>query len=198
MGTTATAGIRWIDAEPGEAEPVVARLSRSIGLPSWAPDVIGLALRFETPVGPADLELSTTGIGVPGRFVLVPRRSPAGATFGTLLPYRAKNGAILVCARSAADQPLPADLDGIADSLRSHPWRLRLYFASPTGRWHPFADLALRCGADRDDAELRFDAVRRPLPGAGSYAWVRRLRQPSYLLVQDGNGRPSPPRSSAG
>jgi hypothetical protein len=185
IGTPAKSGIRWID-DPSEApEPVVGRLSRSIGLPSRLPDVIGLALRIQTTVGPADLELSTTGIGVPGRFMLVPRRSPSGATFGTLLPYRAQPGPILVCARDAAARSLPADLGAIAASLRSRPWLLRLYFASPTGKWHPFADLVLRCAADQDDAALRFDAVRRPLPGARSYRWVRLLRQPSYHRVQD-------------
>ncbi len=38
--------------------------------------------------------------------------------------------------------------------------------------------------ADQEDRGLRFDSVRHPLPGAGTYRWVERVRQPSYLRVQ--------------
>jgi hypothetical protein len=184
IGDGTASGIEWIDRAPGPPERVIARLSRSIGMPSWSPDVIGLALRLDTGTAVADVELATTGVGVPGRFALIPRRSPSGATFSTLLPYRSARGPILLCARSPRDEPLPADLDGIDRALRARPWRLRLYVATPAGRWHPFADLALRPADAQDDRDLRFDAVRHPLPGAGSYGWVRSLRQPSYHRVQ--------------
>jgi len=174
-------GIAWIDAPvAGTVVPVAARVSRGVGLPSWLPDVYGLALRTESSEGPADLELSSSGIGVPGRFLLVPHRSALRGTLGTLLPYEGTRGPLMVCARTTVG---PAS-GSAEEASPTEPWRLRLYAAAPAGRWHPFADLTLRRGAAKDDASLRFDAVRHPLPGAGTYEWTRALRQPSYHLAQ--------------
>jgi hypothetical protein len=184
IGGTVESGIRWIDDAPPSPVPVVARLSRSVGLPPALPDIIGLALRCEADGRPVDVELATTGIGVPSRFFLLPHRSPSRGTYGSLLPYRSTRGPVLLCARGVSGRMLPAGVDEIADALRAEPWTIRLYFATPTGKWHPFAQVDLRTAAQQDDRDLRFDAVRHPLPGAGTYRWVERLRQPSYLRVQ--------------
>jgi hypothetical protein len=165
-------------------------VSRSIGLPSALPDVIGLALRLEVDGRPADIELASTGFGVPLRFALMLHRSPSRARLGTLLPYRGEAGPRLLCARTLAPRSLPAGVRALDTALTQEPWRLRLFFASPGGKWHPFADVTLRAGADRPSDDMRFDAVRHPLPGAGTYPWVRALRQPSYELAQDA---PDPP-----
>lgn len=174
-------GVTSFDAPSAAETAVIARLSRSVGLPTGVPDVWGLAVRID-PDG-ADLELSTTGIGVPGRFVLQPRLSPAGGVFGSILPARTPGGPVLFAALADDPQRLPHDLAGIAAALRGRPWRLRLCIARPRGRWHPFATLELR-PADASDEGLRFDAVERPLRGTDSYPWVRRLRQPSYHLAR--------------
>ncbi|MFE7845851.1 hypothetical protein ACFUTX_11745 [Microbacterium sp. NPDC057407] len=194
-------GIAWIDGLdtatadgagiphsdiPGDSLAVRARVSRSVGLPSWLPDVIGLALRVDIGGTPADIELSSSGTGVPGRFLLAPRWSAAGGTFNTLLPYRGSRGPVLVSARSVEPDTLPANLAALRRELAARPWRVTLAFATPAGPWHPFADVILRAAPDQDDTDLRFDAVRRSLPGAGWYRWIRVLRQPSYRLVQDG------------
>src|SRR5215217_6631521 len=86
-------GVEWLDA-PG-TDSVQARFSRSAGLPSRLPDVLGLALRL-TPSdggasgasdsgasgasdggasggGAADVLLSSTGWNLPGRFLLQPK-----------------------------------------------------------------------------------------------------------------------------
>jgi hypothetical protein len=187
--TAPSAGIRWIDHAPASPVAVTARLSRSIGLPAPLPDVLGLALRISTDEGFADVELATTGIGVPGRFLLRPHRTPSRAVFGALFPYRGSRGPVSLCARpvfvkTLPQRMLPADLPGIAEALRTEPWRLRLYVARPNGRWHPFASVTLRTADDQDDRELRFDALRHPLPGAGAYRWERLARQPSYRVAQ--------------
>jgi hypothetical protein len=184
LGTSISSGISWVDDAPRAPVSVTARVSRSAGLPAPLPDVIGLALRVTTGEGSADLELASTGIGVPGRFMLVPRRSPSRATYGMLIPYRSSDGPILICARSVPDRRLPSDLPGIADALAVEPWRLRLYFARPTGLWHVFAEMTLQTSADQDDHALRFDAQRRAVPGAASYRWEWLARQPSYRLAQ--------------
>ena len=185
LSGAARSGIRWIDEPMDEPLPVTSRLSRSVGLPPALPDIIGLALRFAAEGRTVDIELASTGLGVPSRFVLSPHRSPTRARFGTLLPYRSARGAVLVCAIPVSRQALPAAVPDLAAALAGEPWRLRLHHATPTGKWHPFAELTLRLAGNQDDAHLRFDAVRHELPGAGTYRWTRLLRQPSYRLVQN-------------
>ena len=184
LGTSVTSGISWIDDPSPAPVAVTARVSRSVGFPAPLPDVIGLALRVTTDEAFADLELASTGIGVPGRFALVPHRSPSRATFGVLIPYRSSRGPVMICARPFPVRTLTSDLQGIADALTFEPWRLRLYFATPIGRWHPFAEMALRTSADQDDHALRFDAQRNAVPGATSYRGEWLVRQPSYRLAQ--------------
>jgi hypothetical protein len=179
------AGIEWIDRLPeGGTQTLRARLSRSVGLPSPLPDVLGLALRFETAAGPADLELASTGFGFPSRFWLAPQRSPSRARLTTLFPYQGSRGPVLIGARTLSPQSLPTEASDLAVALTAAPWRLRLYHAAPRGLWHPFATLELVHEPGPLDTGLRFDAVRHPLPGAGVYAWSARLREPSYRLVQ--------------
>ncbi|WP_238439572.1 hypothetical protein [Microbacterium sp. JZ31] len=185
----APSAVGWIDDVRGKPVEVTARLSRGVGLPDNLPDVLGLALRLHDNDRHADVLLSSTGIGFPFRFVLVPRRSATGATFGSLLPYRSSRGPVLICARSVPSRVLPADLEGLRRSLQEQPWQVRLYHAAPTGRWHPFADVLLRPAAEPDSAELRFDPVGHPLPGYTTYSWVRRLREPSYRAAQRGTSR---------
>ena len=181
-------GIAWIDDRgPGTPPAVTARFSRGASLPAALPDVLGLALRVTTPDGPADLLLSTTGFRVPGRFALAPRRAPSGAWFSSLMPYRGTRGPVQVAARSRSPRSLPARMEDLHGRLTGEPWRLELLFATPTGRWHRFADLELTAVEGRIDAPApRFDAVRHPLPGAGTYGWTRRLREPAYARARRG------------
>lgn len=177
-------GIGWIDDPPDGQVEIVARVSRSVGLPPALPDVYGIGIRWEHEGAPVDLELSSTGIGVPGRYLLMPRRTPSRVTLSSMLPYRTARGPVLLCARTVPARRLPGDLAGLRRSVDEKPWTLRLYFASPRGRWHPFADIRLTRSRPDDDPKLRFDIDRHPLPGTGTYAWVRALRQPSYRLAQ--------------
>jgi hypothetical protein len=196
-------GIRWIDEPPvSGAQRVTARVSRGIGLPPALPDIIGLALRIETPDGPADLELSATGRGVPGRFVLLPHRSASTPWYGTLLPYRGSRGPVLVAARTRRPSDLPTVDADLARRLAHDAWELELFSASPTSRWRRFAEVRLTApdagGGQGEEvvdvsphetvggAELRFDAVLRPLPGAGTYRWTEDLRRPAYRRAQRG------------
>lgn len=185
LGTDVVSGIEWIDAPPAPRVEVIARLSRAAGLPTVLPDVIGLALRGAQDGVPFDIELASTGVGFPARFVLLPHRSPSRVTLSTLLPYRASTGAaVLICVRPIGTRSLPAGGAALTAALAEDPWRLRLHFAAPIGRWHPFADVILRLSSDQTDDELRFDSVRHPIPGASAFDWVRSIRQPSYEMVQ--------------
>ena len=180
----APAGIDFIDHPHTSELPVSARVSRSVGVPAPLPDVIGLALRFETTGRPADVLFASTGFGVPSRFWLAAHRSPSRARLTTLMPLRTPDGPILLAARTLEPGNLPTDPGALASALDETSWRLKLYHARPLGLWHPFAVMELWREPGAVDTVERYDPVRHPLPGTSTYTWVRRLREPSYLRVQ--------------
>lgn len=177
-------GIDFIDHPHTSELPVTGRVSRSIGIPAPFPDVIGLALRFETTTGPADLLLASTGFGVPSRFWLAAHRSPSRARLTTLMPLRTPNGPLLLAARTLEPNNLPTDTGELGSALAETSWRLTLYHAQPLSRWHPFAVVELWREPGAVDTVERYDPVRHPVPGTSTYPWERRLREPSYLRVQ--------------
>jgi len=182
----ATAGTAWIDERSDGETEVVARLSRGAALPAALPDVIGLAVRIGADEG--DLLLSSTGIGVPGRFLLRPSRSPSAAVLSTLMPYRGAAGPVLVAARPRAPQRLPARMEDVRERLAVTPWRLDLLFATPLGRWHRFGELELAPTGVLDAPSPRFDPVLRPPRGAGTYDWAAALRRPAYAVARRRTG----------
>lgn len=195
----ARSGIAWIDDVPvGRVE---ARLSRGIGLPVPVPDIWGLAFRQVTPgdrhsaeeassmaaSSSGDLLLSTVAsLGAPGRFVPVPRLSPWGARFTTVMPYRSAGGPVLVGALTVSGAPASATTTGQARELGRTPWILHLLWAGPRGRWRVFATLTLSApGGDVvERQDLRFDPVVSAPAGAGTYAWTRVVREPSYRAAR--------------
>lgn len=175
-------GLDWLDT-PG-TDAVESRFSRSAGLPQRLPDILGLALRV-TPSGaaaaggPADVLFASTGWRLPGRFLLQPKLDAASATLTTLMPYRGRNGPVLLGLRT---KQLPEG------SLSAGEWVLELYWAKPTGPWRRCGELSLRAAREPRDTPLRFDPLKNQPPGARTYAWTRRLRERSYLAAQ----RPAP------
>jgi hypothetical protein len=185
--TRARSGIAWIDDRPTGDVVVSARLSRGAALPAVLPDVLGLAVRVGADGNDGDLLLSSTGIGVPGRFLLAPRWTPAGALLSTLMPYRGANGPVLLAARSTSPSTMPARMEAIRAALSTSPWTLDLMFATPAGLWHRFGELELTpTPGPIDGATPRFDPVLRPPRGAGTYPWTRALREPGYSVARDG------------
>lgn len=184
-GSTPT-GVEILDHPPAAEIAVTARASRSLGVPAPLPDVIGLAVRLGAPAGPADVLFASTGFGVPSRFWLAFQRSPSRARFTTLFPYRSARGPVLLAARTIEPGNLPTEPGELAAALERTTWRLRLYSASPTGLWHPFAVLELgRVAGSPLDTTDRYDPVRNPLPGSDWYPWARRAREPSYARAQE-------------
>ena len=181
-------GIDWLDS-PG-TDQVVARFSRSVGLPQALPDILGLALRVspsgdaaaadDAAAGPADVLFASTGWGMPGRLLLAPRLDVAGATMTTLMPYRGQRGPVLLGVRTRSLPP---------GSLASGEWVLGLHWASPGGPWRECGELRLHAGGNPADIPLRFDPLENQPPGAEAYGWTRRLRKPSYRAAR----RPAPP-----
>jgi hypothetical protein len=94
-------GVSWLD-DAGTDE-VLLRFSRSVGLPTALPDVLGLAVRVPLQEGGhADLLLASTGAGRWGRFLL--RLTRRRATFySSLIPYQAPTAPLLVAAAATND-----------------------------------------------------------------------------------------------
>lgn len=169
-------GEEWFDTL-GE-EPVLARISRSVGLPDALPDVVGLALR----IGDSDVLLATTGRGPIGRFTLRLRRSVVDGPFTSLMPFKGTGGAVLLAARREGPGP---DVTTLSE-LRSHGQELRwgLYYSRLRGPWTRFASLRLTV-SDNQSQAVRFDPVGRPPAGLSAYGWSRALRVPSYGIAQE-------------
>ena len=167
-GSAASSGSAWLD-EPGRDE-VVVRVSRAIGLPDAVPDIHGLAVRVPTPAGVGDLLFASTGWGLLGRFVLTFGGGPESRPMTTLLPYRTAEGPALLGLRAIAAQVY------------------EMSWCRPRGEWHAFAELRLTDDEAPNQA-MSFDPVRNQLPGLTQYAWVRRLREPSYRTARKSRQR---------
>jgi hypothetical protein len=88
-------GARLLD-EPGEHRCVL-RISRGVGLPDGRPDVLGVAVRVEGQDLLFATVLAATGAG---RHVLAPARSFADRPLSTILPYRTRDGLVVLTLRS--------------------------------------------------------------------------------------------------
>jgi hypothetical protein len=181
-GTSERFGAVWLD-EPGE-DRGLGRLSRSIGLPAALPDVLGLALTFQTADGKRhDLLLATTGLTVLTRFVLIPRRDPIGSGYTCLLPYVADRGSVVLGATPMGARS--AGRGGDRDRRTAVELSFRLLVAPPWGTWRQFATLDLTARPDREaDPPLRFDPVLNPLPGLRWSPFLARLREPAYAAAR--------------
>jgi hypothetical protein len=194
-GTSEQFGAVWLD-EPGE-DRGLGRLSRSVGLPAGLPDILGLALRFETAGGKRhDLLLATTGLTALTRFVLIPRRDPAVSPYTCLLPYVTDRGPVVLAATplgaGSTGRGVDPDVGPAADLS------FRLLAAPPLGTWRQFGTLDLTARPDREiDPPLRFDPVLNPLPGLRWSPLLARLREPAYAAARRHapSGRDTPERS---
>jgi len=180
-------GIAWLDT-PG-TDRVQARLSRAAGLPPALPDVLGLALRVPAGSGWSDLLLASTGLSRPGRFVLLPHQDLSSAALTTMMPYRGSRGPVLLAARTVEPAGgLPSAPKAFRRALAGRSWTLALYYGRPWGKWQRFGTLRLGLDPLQPEPGIRFDPVLHPLPGAGTYEWTRRLREPGYAQAR----RPRP------
>jgi hypothetical protein len=166
---------------------VVARVSRSVGLPHALPDIIGLAVRLQGGEH-GDVFLASTGLGVPSRYLLRLLFRADRARYSTILPYRGGRGPVLIAARTLFGPPLPARPRELATALTDDEWVLGLYHARPLGRWHGFGTLTLRFAPEGEgvDTDRRLDPVLRVPPGAGHYPWIAGIREPAYRVARRG------------
>jgi hypothetical protein len=178
--TAAATGVPLLDRL--SVTPVLARWSRATNRPTDSIDVDGLALRLQGvgDEGDADLLFSSTGSGIPGRFILQPRRPGRPGPMSTLMPTTSPMGPLLLriepAGRADPRQPCPT-------------WTLSR--ASLLGRWHSIG--VLQVSWQTTDDPVRFDPVRHPLAGAPAYRWVHAIREPAYRAARHGAPRPASP-----
>ena len=194
VASAEASGALWVDTlGPREA---LVRFSRGVGLPPWAPDVQGIAVRLPERRSHTDLLFSSTGLRGPGRFVLVPRRSVLAGPASTLMPFRGPDGPLVLAVEPAEEDRTrtPTQAEGAvpADAPSPSGTRWRLLWSGVTGAWHPFAELVV--GDDAGplvERGTRFDPLGASPPGLPSYRWAAALRRPAYRLSQLlGRGRP--------
>lgn len=156
--------------------PVVARLSRGVGLPHPLPDFNGIAVRFldAHAAGRHQGLLLTTAASQPVlRHVIHPAPSFRHSGFSSVLPYRDEAGT----RRLFRCDPLPvAALGDVHDAL---PLVLQLRIATLLGPWEPAATVTLTEVASEPPGGVRFDLwhTTTELVPVGL---LNRLRAPAY------------------
>ncbi|GIG28156.1 hypothetical protein [Cellulomonas marina] len=152
---------------PGHELAVVARRSRSVGLPAPLPDVDGLALRWGPADAPHDVLLASTGTGPLSRFVLTLRRPGVEGTLGSLMPYRSRLGPLVLF---AAPEGAPGR------------WTLRAAVGT-----QPLHDVgALTLDEESHDTPRRLDPVLHPPAGVTTYGWAAAVRLRPYRAARGG------------
>jgi hypothetical protein len=153
---------------------------------------MGLALAIDGAAGARhDLLLASTGLGRLSRFMLTPRRDPSSACYGSLLPYTAASGPVLLAAAPvrAAGGEVPA----IPRYPSSTPLRFRMLAAAPSGDWHEYGLLHLTArDAAEPDPPVSFDPVLNPLPGLCFSTPLAQLREPAYAAARRRTARGRP------
>lgn len=169
----------------------VVRLSRGLGLPAGAPDVLGLAIKVFDAGGEGDdldLLLARSGSGAIGRRLLVPARDFTSGLFSSLLPYATPGGhkgPVTAAIRQDGADIGPASLEVLRHADTAG---LTIGLAMDGGR--TIASVAVRDRLEDDvSADLRFDPSHHggPLRPVG---WVNRVRMPVYAESQDGRDAP--------
>ncbi|WP_152528372.1 hypothetical protein [Saccharopolyspora rectivirgula] len=168
--------------EAGTRNPVLARMSRGIGLPGDVPDVLGLSIRLLDAGGPSrhwDFALASCGWG-PAQVIPFPARSWDRARYSTLAPYRLHKK--LVWLSATIDELPGASLEAVERGLRTGPLRATLHWRGGVrGKWQPFAQLELHTQR-QDEERLGYDPMlHRPQELQLYPQWLAKVRELAYV-----------------
>ncbi|MGA9872213.1 MAG: phosphodiesterase [Rhodococcus sp. (in: high G+C Gram-positive bacteria)] len=168
---------------------VVARLSKGLGLPWGALDVVGLAFRLPATAGadtPWDVLLASAGIGSLGRMLPLPTTSWNDANFSSLMPLRFDGRMWWLRARLLTPHLRGMDLGAPTDALEAPGLMFAIDQAQGSGAFEPLATLR-STGALSDaaqsagDGKFGFDpAVNSPASVRPQPEWLRDIRQSAY------------------
>jgi hypothetical protein len=188
-GLLTPAGELSLGAAAFESErEAIARLSRSLGLPEWAPDPWGLGLRIPDAYGQGrhqDILMVSSARAAIGRHAPLPTRDLGARPLCTLLPYELNGRLILIGARLAGGRGRVAKL---GELRQREPAELdfEIEVAGIRGDWQPVARLSLKRRLPAEAVE-RLDLDPTNTGGGLRLAgWLNRLRGPSYRRSQEG------------
>lgn len=162
-------------------ERALVRLSRGIGLPESAPDILGLAIKL--PDLGHDFLLATSGEGALTRHLLVPAGGYFKRPYSSVLPYEIDERLVVFGARAdaALENASEDELDDLEDLVERGRVRFDLTWG-PAGRDDiaTFGSLELRSPYG---GELAFNPFNTygPVKPAGA---LNRLRRESYGASQ--------------
>lgn len=125
--------------------PVLARISKGVGMPLGLPDVLGLAVRvLDRHERPWDLVLATTGTGAWGRFLIQPVPGWSQARYGSLMPYRFEGGpAEWIFAEPDAGQPDTPSLGALSAYAKNHRLGFTIQASTRTGPMRTLAEVTI-------------------------------------------------------
>ena len=169
--------------------PVVARLSRGIGLPQHLPDVLGLALRVPSDAGPIDVLLASVAPGRLGTYVLLPSPRWTARRFSTLLPYVGPEGAVVLGAQATRDDAGSARLDEASATIAAGGLHLDVLERLHGKDWRVVGRLTLDSGAD--PVPEGFDPMRHAHPALRLARPFTGIREAAYTGSRRGRAAPA-------
>lgn len=168
---------------------VLVRLSKSIGTPAAAPDLLGVALRLDTADGPLDLLFSTTGRRRATRLLLAPATGWCHRPYSTVLPYRLHDGLTTPALEPVVrERRIGASLDAAREAVRAAPLVFAVTEPAPAGGRRAVATLELTSVVPGDDDPVAFDPVRNAHPALRPARVLTGLRRRSYIGSRRGRG----------
>lgn len=184
--------------QAGEERAVVARLSRSVGLPEPLPDLLGFTLRIEDGFGPGedmDLALISSADGL-GHFLLLPTLSGfLGRPYSSVMLYeiagRKRLFGVLPMTRPADGSPARS-IPQLLRTFDHEDLRFRFAVATPRGTFCPFGEIVLdRRLPDEETEAIAFNPARS---GAGIRAAgpLMGIRGAAYVGSQRARGALGP------
>jgi hypothetical protein len=202
QGAAARSALAQLPRGTGDL-PVVARMSKGVGLPGALPDALGLALRIPlvAPVDTSSESVAVTvtgGLGnpawdvllissadsMPGKFLPLPARSWDGAHFGTLMAYRDGGSTLfwLHARVEGADGRIEASTAALAELITDAGLVLGLYASGIRGGLARIGEVRLRRVLSVEaEPQPTFDPVRNCPPGVElAPRWLAGMRTNAY------------------
>jgi hypothetical protein len=166
--------------------PVIARLSKGVGMPGGAPDILGLAVRIPTENGLSrswDLALSSSGSGALSRMVPIPARRWGTACYGSIVPYRYGGRRMWLLAVPEDSAPSePASLKRLERWVSDRSLRFIVHTGLSGDGWREAARLTLHTVLPGTEANrVAFDPMTNHPPELRmSPRWLSRMRERAY------------------
>lgn len=177
----------WAAAFGTGERPVLARLSRGIGLPQQLPDILGIALRIPSDAGPVDVLVGSVAPGRLGTYVLLPSPRWTARRFSTLLPYVGPDGSVVLGLQAPGDQTGSARLDEARDAIDGPGLELDVLERPHGEDWRVVG--RVRLDQQADPVPDGFDPVRHAHPALRLARPLTGLREAAYRGSRRGRGR---------